>query len=276
MRDQRPDGADQAGQGHQRAEAEDELQRPGAERGDAVHGERQHLFERVFRFPGKALVPVVVDAGAAVADQRDQPAQEQVDLAVLAEGVERAAAHQAVIRVVVDHVHAEGGQQAVIRLRGRALEERVGRALSAHAVDHVAALQKFADELVEDLHVVLKVRVQADGAVGVSARRHQAGEQRVLVAAVVRQADSADARVLFAEAGDQLPCAVPAAVVHKKHAAALARQAGPRHCAQLGGKALHRFRQDFFFVVAGDDQINNRHFSFLRSAGLRRKARCGI
>lgn len=118
-------------------------------------GERDHLFQRVFRFAGKPLMPVVIDVVAAVSDQRDDAPQEKIDLAVFGKRVERPLAHQAVVRMVIDRLHPQDAHDFIKALGGCALEEGIGLALFSHAVDHIASLQEFLHKLVQHFDVVL-------------------------------------------------------------------------------------------------------------------------
>ena len=72
----------------------------------------------------------------------------RVDFLILGKALERATAHQAVIGVIEDDVYAENLHEFIKALCGGALEERIGLALVAHAVDDVAALHIFFDEAV--------------------------------------------------------------------------------------------------------------------------------
>ena len=73
-------------------------------------------------------------------------------------------AHQAVIGVIEDDVYAENLHEFIKALCSGALEERIGLALVAHAVDDVAALHIFFDKAVDDVNVILQVGIHADGA----------------------------------------------------------------------------------------------------------------
>jgi hypothetical protein len=80
---------------------------------------------------------VVEHLRRAQADQPHDAAQEQVDLVVLAQDFDRAAAHQPVVGVVVDDVDTEAAHQTVEGGGGHALQARVAGALRPHAVDDV-------------------------------------------------------------------------------------------------------------------------------------------
>ena len=96
----------------------------------------------------------------AKADQRHNAAQKQVDLVVLGERVERAAAHQAVIGVVFHNFHAHPTQKPVVSDRRRPLENRVRFAGRTHAVNDVAACLVLRDEPVDRVHIILQIGVE--------------------------------------------------------------------------------------------------------------------
>ena len=201
-------------------------------------------------------MPLIEHVIAAVADERHHAAQEQVHLAVFGQRVERAAAHEPVVRVVVHEFHAQQLHEAVKPLRRGALEERVRFAAAAHAVDDVAAFEEFLHELRQHGDVVLQIGVQADGAVRARAGFHEPGEQGVLMAAVVRQLQPAHKRVFARKRLDETPRAVAAAVVHKEHAAFFAGQPLRLHLGKALRELPHRFRQDFLLVIARNHQID--------------------
>ena len=220
---------------------------------DAVDGQRQHLGERVVRLAGHALVALVVDARAPEAHERHHAAQEQVDLAELRQRVEGAGAQEAVVGVVVDALHAHRGEQAVEGLRREALEERVRLAARADAVDDVAAVEVGVDHGLHRRDVVLAVAVDRDGGVAMSARLHEAAEQGVLVAAVAGERAAAERRVRRRQALDELPGAVPRAVVDEQDVARGVDLALGDEVLELGLEQAARDRQDLLLVVAGDD-----------------------
>ena len=245
--------------GHQARERDEEArprdQADGLDRQarDAVDREPQHLGERVVRLARHALVALVVDARAPEANERHHAAQEQVDLAELGERVEGAGAQEAVVGVVVDAFHAHRGEQAVEGLRGEALEERVRLAARADAVDDVAAVEVGVDHGLHRGDVVLAVAVDRDGGVAAAARLHEAAEQGVLVAAVARQRAAAEGGVGRRQALDELPGAVPRAVVDEQDVARRVDLALGDEVLELCLEQAARDRQDLLLVVAGDD-----------------------
>ena len=87
--------------------------------------------------------------------------------------------------MVEDHVDAHGLEDAVEALGRGALEEGVGLALGAHAVDDFAPIvQICVDHGVHGIDVVLPVAVDADGHIVGATGLHQPGEEGVLMPAV--------------------------------------------------------------------------------------------
>ena len=160
--------------------------------------------------------------------------------------------------MVIHHVRAERAQQAVIPLRGGALEGRVLFPARAHAVDDIIPVLKGCEHGVDGINVVLQVGVHGDDAVGAVPQRHQAAQQRVLVAAVARQADTGKDRVARVQVGNELPGGVLRAVVDEADAAHGADRPGGAQGGEFLPQAARRLRQDRLLVITGDRKIE-RH-----------------
>lgn len=134
---ERDEHVDEHADGHEDGQepgAGDEAQRFRGERGDALDREGDHLLQRVFGFAGLAFAALVVDLAGPVAERGHDAAQEQVDLVVFAERVERLAAHEPVVGV--GHgLGAHPFEHLVEGFGGGALEPGVLPARGAHA-DH--------------------------------------------------------------------------------------------------------------------------------------------
>ena len=171
---------------------------------------------------------VVVHAAAAVAHQRYQPPQEQIDLRELCQPLHRPAAEQPVIGVVIHALRAQTGHQPVKELRRGALEQRIRFAAGAHAIHHIAAGFVFGQHGVHGMDVVLSVTVQADRHIRLRHRLKEPGQQGILVPPVAGKPHPAHRRLCLRHGADGLPGAVAAAVVHKQHTA-VRRNAPGRH-----------------------------------------------
>ena len=83
-----------------------ELYRLYGKAGDPVKRQGEHFFQRVMRLPGGAFAALVVHAGALESHKRHHSAQEDVYLPEFCQLLERAAAYQPVIRMVVHDLRA--------------------------------------------------------------------------------------------------------------------------------------------------------------------------
>ena len=256
-----PHDGHEARERHREARPRDEAYGPHRQARDAVDGQRQHLGERVVGAARHALVALVVDARGPEPHERHHAAQEQVHLAELGEPVQGRRAQQAVVRVVVDALHAHGLEQAVEGLRREALEERVGLAAGAHSVDHVAAVEVGVDHLLHRGDVVLAVAVDRDGGVAAPARLHEAAEQRVLVPAVAGERAAAVGGIGGGQLPDDLPGAIAAAVVHEQHVGARRHLALGEQVVELCLEEPARDGEDLLLVVAGDDDCQHGRLS---------------
>ena len=160
--------------------------------------------------------------------------------------------------MIIHHVRAERAQQAVIPLRGGALEGRVLFPARAHTVNDVIPVLKGCEHGVDGINVVLQIGVHGDDAVGTVAQRHQAAQQRVLVAAVARQADTGKDRVARVQVGNKLPGGVLRAVVDEADAAHGADRPSGAQGGEFLPQAARRLRQDRLLVITGDRKIE-RH-----------------
>ena len=223
------------------------------EAGDAVDGKGQHFFEGIFAFSGEALAALVKHGVALEAYHGRQSPQEQIDLLELGQRVQGPVAHQPVVRVVEDDVHPHAAHQPVEHQRSFPLEEGVLFPFAAHTVDDFAALAVLLDELVHGVHVVLQIRIHGNADVAAVPGRHQPGQQRVLVAPVPAQLHALEQGIFLVQAGNQLPCAVLAAVVYQQHLAVLGDEPLFHQAAHFDHQPPGRFRQHFFFIITGND-----------------------
>ena len=166
--------------------------------------------------------------------------------------------------MIEDDVYAENLHEFIKALCGGALEERIGLALVAHAVDDVAAFHIFFDEAVDDVNVILQVGIHADGAVAQRHGGHEAGEQGVLVAAVVRELYAVHIGNSFGVFGDNRPGFILAAVIDIENAAFGIDLLGADHGVHFFGQTLGGLRQYGFLVVARNDEIQDRNITFSR------------
>ena len=105
------------------------------------------------------------------------------------------------------------------------------------------------------MDIVLAVTVDGDRDIRPVLCFHQTGQDRVLVAPVPALADPRKSVIFTGQAGDDLPCPVPAAVIHKQDSAVRADPACPGQELQLLQEHAGSQRQDLFFVVAGNNDV---------------------
>ena len=149
------DEPDQAQYTHDDTQIRDQFERFHAKGGDAVNGEADHLLERIFGLARTAFLPFVVYIVAAVADERHNAPQEQVDLPILRKGFKCFAAQQTVVGVVVDNIHAQHLHKLIVALCGGTLKEGVFLAAVPHTIHHLTALHILVNKLVNDFDIVL-------------------------------------------------------------------------------------------------------------------------
>ena len=218
-RDERPEAADKAYQRNNDAEARDELERLYRKARDAVDREGDHLLERIVALAGDALGTGIAHRCALEADERYQPAQEEVDLLEVCKLLEDARTYKAIVSVVIDDLRAHHRKELIEALRGEALEEGVCLAAGAHAVDDLTAIEISIDHRVHRVYVVLPVAVNGDRDIALVLRLHESGKDGVLVPAVAALADADIMLVRLCKLLDDAPCVILAAVVYEKHTA---------------------------------------------------------
>ena len=164
--------------------------------------------------------------------------------------------------MVVDDLRAERSDKAVIRQRGRPFKEGIGRSGLTNTIHDFAAFLVFLDELIQHFDIILKVRIHRYDTVTLSERMHQAAEQRVLMAAVMRQLHTVEVFILRSVGFDQGPGLIAAAVVDKDDPALIRNRSGLDHAHQFVEDAFGSLRKHFFFVITRNHNKQDRltHF----------------
>ena len=169
------DGVDQ----HEEAHGKDEEPQAGdvadgldGQGSDALHGEGEHLLERVLALAGEPLPPLVLHGAGAVADHGHDAPQEQVDLLELGQPLQRPPGHEAVVGVVEHRLRPHEIHHPVEPLGGEPLEESVLLPGGAHAVNNVAPGVVLLHHGIHRVDVVLQIRVHGDGHVAPIRRYH--------------------------------------------------------------------------------------------------------
>ncbi len=193
---------------------------------------------------------VVVDAGRRVADERHDTPQKQVALAVAAELLDGAAAHQSEVGVVIYGGGAQRVHEPVERKCRGSLEETVGGAAAAHAVDDVRTAAVGADHGGDGFGVVLKVGVDAHQRVGAGAGCRQSGKEGRLMSGVGRQVEAVHPWMGLVEPLDDGPGAVGAAVIDVEDETVVGDVAGGCQAVEQGDEAAGGLVEHGFFLVA--------------------------
>ena len=158
---------------------------------------------------------------------------------------------------MVEHdIHAQRLHHLVKALGREALEERVGLALAAHAVNDLIALVIIVHHLVNGVDIVLQVRVHRDNHIRIVHSGQQARQQRVLMAAVAGEVHAGKhLRLLLVQLADNRPGVVAGAVVDKHHAAPAADFALVHQLMHLFAQALARLGQHLLLFIARYDNV---------------------
>ena len=198
---------------------------------------------------GDALGTGIAHRCALEADERYQPAQEEVDLLEVCKLLEDARTYKAIVSVVVDDLRAHHCKELIEALRGEALEEGVCLAAGAHAVDDLAAIEISIDHRVHRVYVVLPVAVNGDRDIALVLRLHESGKDGVLVPAVAALADADIMLVRLCKLLDDAPCVILAAVVYEKHAAVGADLARCGKGVELFEEHRRGYRENLLLVI---------------------------
>ena len=212
-------------------------------------------------FAGDPFVPLVGNDRALEADKRHHAAQVEVDLLKLGKLLQSAGAHQAVVGMVIDDLGPHRVEKFVKPFGREALEKGIGIPLGTHAVNNLAAVAVGVHHCVHRVDVVLAVAVDRDCDIAAVFGFHQTGQHGVLVAAVAALADADVVRVAVCQLGDDLPCFILRTIVDKEHPAFGADFSGGSQICNFLQKHRRRDRQHGFFIVTGDDNIQNRGFT---------------
>ena len=213
-------------------------------------------------------MPLIGHHRALEAHQRHHAPQVEVDFLELGELLQGAGAHQPVVGVVVHHLGPHGVEQLVEPFGGEPLEKGVAGAAAAHAVHDLAAVPVGVHHRVHRVDVVLTVAVDGNGDVTLVFGFHQTCQHGVLVAPVAALADADIVRVLLGQVTDDGPGLVLGTVVDKQHPAFRADLARGGQIGDLLQEQRRRDGQDLLFVVAGNNNVQNRQRGMFHGLGL--------
>ena len=160
------------------------------------------------------------------ADHGHDSAQEQVDLGILCKRHERPPIHQTEISMVEHDIRAKCAHRPVERLRRKALEEGIRRAVLSHTIDDIRPRRILFQHRIDRIDVILQICIEADRHIRMGEHRHKPCEQCILMSLVVREVDPGKKGAPPCTVHDQLPCPVTAAVIDKGNPTAFIHHAG--------------------------------------------------
>ena len=190
MAENRPQEDQAAHKGDEHAHLRDESDGARRERRHPFPRERCHAPPRIFRFPRAPRGAAIVNDIVREPDHRHETAQEEIDLRIRCECIECAPIHQAKIRMVEHDVRAETAHDTVEALRREPLEERVRLSARAHAIDNIRTRSVFFKHAINGIHIVLQIRIHADGHVGIGTHGHEPCEECILMPLIVCEVDA--------------------------------------------------------------------------------------
>ena len=255
---QHPDNADKADQRDKKTEERNEADRLDGERRNAVKGQTEHLAQRIVAFSGNAFMPVIGNTGTLEPDQRHHAAQIQIDFFESGKFMQRTGAHQTIISVIIYDLSAHGIEQLIEALCRNALEEGVCITGCAHAVDNLTAVEIGIHHAVHGIDIVLPVTVNGNGDITAVHAFHKPGQHGVLVTAVSALGNALEMRILLREGRDDVPGSVPAPVIDEENPAVFRNLAGCGQVLELLQEHAACGREHFFFVIAGDNNVQYR------------------
>ena len=150
-------------------------------RSDAVCGKCDHLFERIFALPRKALRALVGDGRPPVSDLGHNAPQKKIHFRKLCQALHGTAAHQPVIGMIEDDIHPQRLHDLVKSLGRKALEEGIRIPLAAHAVNDVVSLVIGIHHRINGVDIILQVRIHGDHHIRVADCGEHPRQQSILM-----------------------------------------------------------------------------------------------
>ena len=218
---------------------------------DAIHGKGKHLAEGVFTLACKSFLTVIVDAGGLISQQRHQPPDKEVALAVFKQGFHGSPRHEPIVGMIIHRLHPHLLHQRVEGQGGGALKPGIGLTLLPHAINDFLSFAISHHHVTNHLHIILQVGINGNDGIRPSARHFKSRHEGILMAHIIGQIDTADIRVLLVQGNDKRPGAVAATIVDIKDEAVgirqLFRHQSVYHLSELPG-GLFKYR---LFLIAG-------------------------
>ena len=239
----------------QHPQQHDRPDRLDAQRRDAVHCKRQHLLQRILGFARESLMPLISHYSRLKSDHRHNSAQEQIDLFIFRQLIQRAAAHEAVVCMIENHFTSHKIDQFIKSFRSKTFKECIRFPRAADAVDDLAAFIIFFHKPVDHIYVILQVCVHGNHHIRIFLRRHQSAQKRVLVSPVSGQLDALIDRVALMQLPDNLPGTIPGTVIDKHDPAFPGDHLSLHQAFHLLSQSSGRLMQHLLLIVTGDYQV---------------------
>ena len=119
--------------------------------------------------------------------------------------------------MVVHRLRAQSGDQLVESLCSKSFERRIGCSSPAHTVDNLRPGEILLNHFLNRVDVVLQISVNADQRIAI--RCEQAGDKRILVAAVSRKLDAKELLGILRQFAYDWPGPVRASIVNEPNRA---------------------------------------------------------
>ena len=143
-------------------------------------------------------------------------------------------------------------------LRGKTFEKSVRIPLAADTIDNLASIRIGIHHIIHRVDVILSVTINGNRDITYILRFHQPGKHCILMSPVTALADSLIMLILLRQFADNLPCSILATIIHKKNAAVITDFLCIHQFPDLVQKHPAGYRQNFFFVITGNDDIKYR------------------
>ena len=155
---------------------------------------------------GKALMALIVDAGALEPDQRKHTAKVQIHFLEVRKLPEDSRRCQPIVRMVVDDLRTHGIEELVVELRARTLKKCIRFPAGPDAVHDITAIRVSVDHIFHGGHIVLPVAVDGNHYVSAVLGLHESGENGALVTSVPALSNTGEHRILKCQRRNDLPC----------------------------------------------------------------------
>ena len=111
-------------------------------------------------------MPLVFHDNRTEPDHGYDAAQEKIHFFILRQGVQRPAAHQPVISMIICQIHTHFSHKSIEKQRGIPLEKRISLTGAADAVNHLGSLFIFLHKPINRINIILKIGIHGNDSIG--------------------------------------------------------------------------------------------------------------